>query len=399
AGLAAWLAASAAWSFWPAGTLRDLSKTLPLAAGVVGIAAWVATGRELRRALWMWASAVTLRLVADGIRLWAERGWGTVFREGRYAADFLWTHPNVASVLGCLAAMVWVGLLPRAGTPWRRRGSIACACACLLYVLFLGSRGPQAVFAAILLLWPVALAPGWKCKTAALALAVLGAAGLWGAADRLNPRFADARTMSGANRRSDIWAHSWMLAKQRPLAGWGYGKKAFVRLVYENPDQRAPDVPVRFPHAHSFWLMLFVEGGAVGTALGAAAWAVLFAGLARRRPETGFQSLENPPKPGSNHWKNGETGFQSLEENAETGFQSLEKPAKPGSNHWKNAETGFQSLENAPSRGERILVGLMAAMTLGYGVADFPDSGVRMALWLLAGICAGVGAADAGGGK
>lgn len=358
--LAAWMAATVAWSFWPAGSARDLAKLLPLGAGMVGLAAWTGTGREMRRALWLWASVVTVRLAADGVRLWAERGWATVFREGRYAVDFLWTHPNVASVAGCLAAMVWVGLLPRAGTGWRFRqgrgwarwGSLAAAAVCLGYVLVLGSRGPQAVFALVVLAWPAALARGWRRKAVAVLLAAAVGAGLWMAAARVNPRFGDTRTMSGANRRSDIWSHAWMLAKQRPLVGWGYGKKAFERLVYENPGQRAPDVPVRFPHAHSHWLMLFVEGGAIGAGLGLAAWAALLAGVWKGRPKQ-IEHLEH-----------------------------LEYFAPPPS---------------PVPRAERVLATLMVLFVLGYGVADFPDNGARTALWLLGGICAGIAGGTTGG--
>lgn len=72
-----------------------------------------------------------------------------------------------------------------------------------------------------------------------------------------------------------------MLADRRPVAGYGFGKKAFLKAFYENPDQRSPLVPVRYPHAHSYWLMLYFQGGAVGFFLWSAGWLALAARLLR----------------------------------------------------------------------------------------------------------------------
>ena len=134
-----------------------------------------------------------------------------------------------------------------------------------------------------------------------------------------------------------------MIAKQRPATGWGYGKKAFTRLVYENPEQRPPSVPVRFPHAHSYWLMLYVQGGAVAFALGAAAWGALLAGLARAT-----------------------------------------RQADPG--------PGVALGARLAARSVPVLLGMALLLLLGYGVADYPDSAVRAAMWLLGGMSVALGA-------
>lgn len=345
--LALWTLLGAAWSVHPAGTLRDAAKCIPLWLGAAGLPAWLGGARELRRALWLGAGAVTARLALDLACLAASRGVPGVLAEARFAPDFLWTHPNVCSMMACLAAMVWLGLLPRARGGWGRWGSLAAAGACGAYLVALGSRGPQAVFAGTVLLWPAAWLPGWKAKAAALLAAAALGWGAWSAAGVVNPRFREAKTMSGANRRGDIWRHSWMLAKRRPAVGWGYGKKAFERLIYDNPEQRAPDVPVRFPHAHSHWLMLAVQGGAVGFGLAAAAWVSLWGGLARAARRAGRRAAAGSAEGGG-----GRRGA------------------------WRAAMA---------ARAVPVLLLMMSLLVAAYGVADYPDSTVRVAMWLLAG--------------
>ena len=94
--------------------------------------------------------------------------------------------------------------------------------------------------------------------------AVLVALALWSAMGVVNPRFKDVATMRRYNNRTIVWNHTSMLLREwSPWVGFGFGKKAFKRAYYENPNQRAPFTPDRnliFPHAHSYWRMVRFEG-------------------------------------------------------------------------------------------------------------------------------------------
>ena len=72
-----------------------------------------------------------------------------------------------------------------------------------------------------------------------------------------------------------------MLADQRPMLGYGFGKKAFYKAVYANPRERAPLVPVRYPHPHCYWLMLYFQGGVPGLLFWSLGWLLLFWRLGR----------------------------------------------------------------------------------------------------------------------
>jgi O-antigen ligase len=96
----------------------------------------------------------------------------------------------------------------------------------------------------------------------------------------VNPRFRDP-TMANFNQRDVVWEHARMLADQRPVLGYGFGKKAFEKAFYRNPEHRAPLVHFRYPHAHSYWLMLYFQGGAIGLAIWSLGWLALGFGLFR----------------------------------------------------------------------------------------------------------------------
>lgn len=87
--------------------------------------------------------------------------------------------------------------------------------------------------------------------------------------------------MINFNSRDSVWGHSKLLADRKPILGYGFGKKAFEKAVYDNPDQRPPLVPFRYPHAHQYWLMLYFQGGVVGFTLWSLGWLALLIRLAR----------------------------------------------------------------------------------------------------------------------
>ncbi len=343
--LAAWAVASAGWSLEGGDVWRDCTKSLPLALGVMGLGAWLSGngGLVVRRAAWVSACVVTLRLVVEGAQLVRICGWDGVWSGARYVDvaghPYLYTHPNVSSMLAGMAALVFMAYWPALwkgrrgeGAGWRLAalwGSAAGAAADVWYVLMMGSRGPQMAFAAAALLLPVFWLPGWKWRLAAVLAGAVAGCVLVAGAGRINPRFEDRMTMRGANRRADIWRCATGRVSARPWTGWGYGKRAFHRMIYEHPKLPAPrQLPFVFPHAHSYWLMLVVQGGYVALAAGLAAWGGLALGLLlalRRIPGSAMAARATPA-----------------------------------------------------------LLLTLLAMVLGYGVADFPDSVLRTCQFLLA---------------
>lgn len=334
---AAWAVLSAAWSYYPAGSVRDLAKSAPLALAVLALPAVFDRPDRIWAALLASAGVVTATLTADLVRLGGALGWPTLLTEARFYHPYLYTHPNVSSMMAGLCALVFLarGL---AGAPGlARKAPLAIGLALdLVYLVVLASRGPQAVFALAALAFPVILLPGWRSRLAAAALAALAGWGLWLAAEHINPRFND-RTMGNFNNRDTAWGHSKMLADLRPVRGYGFGKKAYVKAVYENPAQRAPLVPVRYPHAHSYWLMLYFQGGAVGFALWGLGWLALLGRLLRFSSRAGRQ-----------------------------------------------AAGGWRARLRARVLPAALLAGVFYVLV--YGIGDFPDSVIRASLFYLIGL-------------
>jgi hypothetical protein len=283
-----WALLSWLWSFEPAGTARDLIKAAPLVLAALAIPVVFDRPGRIWAAVLASAGVVTVRLGLDLFRVAFFLGWPSVLEAARFFHPYLYTHPNVSSMMAGLCVLVFAarGL---AGAPGAgRKAALAAGVALnLAYLVVMGSRGPQAVFGALVLAVPVFLLPGWRLRIAALGLALGLGFGLCSVAHKVNPRFQDG-TMGSFNRRDTIWGHAKMLADQRAWTGHGFGKKAFVKAVYDNPVQRAPRVPVKYPHTHSYWLMLYFQGGRIAFGLWSLGWLALgirlgrFAGRAER---------------------------------------------------------------------------------------------------------------------
>mgnify|MGYP001765305457 CR=1 FL=1 len=337
-----WAVLSASWSFYPPGSVRDLVKSTPLALGVLAIPAIFDRPGRIWAALLASAGVVTATLTADLVRLYGALGWPTMLTEARYFHPYLYTHPNVSSMMAGLCALTFVARFTAGAPGWGRKALLAVGLALdVAYLVALASRGPQAVFALAALAFPVVLLPGWRSRLAAAALAAFVGWGLWHDAAQINPRFHDG-TMGTFNNRDTAWGHSKLLADRRPVLGYGFGKKAFVKAVYENPDQRAPLVPVRYPHAHSYWLMLYFQGGAVGLALWGLGWLALFGRLLRFAARAGQQV--------SGGW-----------------LERLRVRVLPS----------------------LLAVGLLYILI--YGIGDFPDSVIRASLFYLIGLALALG--------
>lgn len=288
-----WAAASAGWSVVPAGAWRNLVKSIPLAMGVWGLP--LVLGGRTRSALASAAGILSVRLAADLVRLGTALGWGRCLLAGaRYEHPYLFTHPNVSSMMAALSALAWVALAADGVRGKWRQGLLAAGLAVDgAYLLAMGSRGPQIVFAAALMAYPLLAAPGWKARLAALLAAAAACSGLWLGAARINPRMVDS-TMDGFHGRDVVWRYVARLYPEHPVRGFGYGKRTFKQIAYHDHSRRPlPWQPVYYPHAHSYWLMLAFQGGGVAVALWGGGWLLLLAGLLRglRRAGKGAAGL------------------------------------------------------------------------------------------------------------
>lgn len=331
-----WSLLSVGWSFDPAGTARDLTQAAPMVLAVLAVPTIFDRPGRIWAALVGSAGLVTVRLGVDLIRLFVDLGWPTVMTEARFFHPYLYTHPNVSSMMAGLCVFVFVarGLTGAPGR-WQKGLLAAGVLLDLVYLVVLASRGPQAVFAAVALLFPLVLVPGWRPRLVAAVLVAAVGFGLWREADAINPRFRD-QTMFNFNNRDTVWSHSKMMADRKPVLGYGFGKRTFVKAIYENPSQRPPLVPVRFPHAHQYWLMLYFQGGAVGFALWSLGWLLLFIRLGR---------------------------FAQRADRAASGWR-----------------------ERLQVRILPMLLLTGMAFILIYGLGDFPDHAIRLAQFYLAGL-------------
>lgn len=331
-----WALASVAWSFYPEGTARDWLKSAPMVLAALAIPVIFDRPDRIWAALLGSAGMVTITLAGDLARLFSLLGWPWTMSAARFFHPYLYTHPNVSSMMAGLCALVFAarGL---AGAPgWWRKALLATGLLVdLAYLVVMASRGPQVVFALAVLVFPLLLVPGWRARLVAAVLALAVGFGLWEAAGWVNPRFND-RTMAHFNSRDTVWGHTKMLADRKPVMGYGFGKKTFMKAVYENPEQRAPRVPVRYPHAHSYWLMLYFQGGAIGFALWSLGWLALGLRLA---------------------------------------------------GHPRRAEQGVVAWgDRLRVRVLPMLLGIGIAYILIYGIGDFPDNVIRHVQFYLAGL-------------
>jgi hypothetical protein len=276
-----WALASLGWSFHPAGSARDLVKAAPMALAALAVPVIFDRPGRVWGAVTASAVLITARLALDLVRIFRLLGWSWALVAARYLHPYLYTHPNVSSMMAGLCALVFAAWW-LTGAP-RRGGHLLLALGLALDLVYLGvmaSRGPQLIFVLAMLAFPLILLPGWRLRLVAAVLAVALGAGLWQVLPKVNPRFRD-RTMVDFNQRGRIWSHVRRLAARQPVQGYGFGKKAFVKAVYEHPEVRPPRAPFRYPHAHSYWLMLVIQGGAVGTALWGLGWLALVVRLGR----------------------------------------------------------------------------------------------------------------------
>jgi len=331
-----WAVCSTAWSFDPAGTRHDLGNAALLVVSTLAVSMLFDRPSRIWAAVVASAGLITIRLSWDLIRLFSELGWPTVLTEARFFHPYLYTHPNVSSMMAGLCVLVLVARwVAGARGGWQKAGLAAGILLNLVYLVVLASRGPQIVFALVMLAFPIVLLPGWRSRLVAAVLILVVGFGLCKGAMVLNPRFRD-RSMGNFNTRDTVWGHSKLLADRKPILGYGFGKRAFEKAVYDNPDQRPPLVAFRYPHTHQYWLMLYFQGGIVGFTLWTLGWLTLLIRLARYK-----------------------TRQERLAVNWQSRLQSRLLPA---------------------------LLGMGIVYILIYGLGDYPDHVIRRSQFFLAGL-------------
>ncbi len=250
---------------------RDLVKIGKVMAATLGIAAVFDTRAKLRRGMLYSAAAVTLVLAADLLRLSLTLG-SSLLAQARYTEPFALNHPNVASMMAILCGWIWVSEACGARRDRRRVWLLLPALLCLAYVVALASRGPQLALA-VSLAAACLLAPAtWRGRVWAAGIyGVIGCVVVLNVA-RIAPRFLESDTMRTFSSRDEVWRRTATLCAQRPLLGYGYGKKSFDAAF------RATQPPAdwfHYPHAHQYWLKNAFEFGVVGMGLLAVAWGAL----------------------------------------------------------------------------------------------------------------------------
>ena len=266
------LGAAVLWSWGWRGLPQSLalSATALLAACALLVAAGLsASQRDDRETMfaifcWAWVGAGLLNLVVAGVQVfapaWADGHWiGIPNTRGRAMGNL--RQPNHLSSLLMWAGVAVVGLL------LLRRMALAWAAALLAAMVFgvvLTASRTGGLSVGLLALWGLLdrrlpKQARWLLLSAPLIYAL----SWWGlsqwasvtqAAFGGEQRLAET-DLSGS--RFGIWANTWALIKQQPLAGVGFGNFNMAWTLTPFPDR-----PVAFfDHSHNLPLQLAVELG------------------------------------------------------------------------------------------------------------------------------------------
>ncbi len=107
-----------------------------------------------------------------------------------------------------------------------------------------------------------------------LALAIASGAIIELSRDTITTRIADTKTQIAAMQaigslggRSELYGDTWHMAKLQPWFGWGLGSYGTIFSFYNTQTSPIDKLPIYYEDAHSDWLQLFAETGAIGTIL------------------------------------------------------------------------------------------------------------------------------------
>ncbi len=273
-----WLLLSLLWSVDRAGSVRDLTKNLDIAAVAFVITALFACRKGVERLLLYSATGFGFLFAYDLGRMWIHLR-GNLLAGAHGFEPFILVHSNVAAMMAGASFMVFLyfaWIWRRNG--WRLAGCLLGALVTLAYEYVIASRGPQVALAATVACAGFLLLPGWRGKTIWLGLIIVGGLVLVAGLGRVNPRFLDHASMQGFTGRDVAWEHTLVLSKERPWLGYGYGKPVFVK-VYKGSNP--PASPFDFAHPHQYWLYVLFGQGWLGVGLHVVAWSLLLARLLR----------------------------------------------------------------------------------------------------------------------
>lgn len=247
---------------------RDFVKALPMLALAFAIPLVLHNRSRIETVLLYSAVGLTTIVGYDLVRLIVKLGPDAVAKAHSFE-PFILNHSNVSSMAAGAAFFVL------AYFAWQWRTDRARLGLCLLgiavnlaYKVVIASRGPQVALIGAIGAAGILLLPGWRKKVLWVMVPVLAG----GILLIVNPRFGDKASMRGLCDRDKVWAHTWELAKERPVFGYGFGKKVFEEVYHSsNP----PASPFKFHHTHEYWLFALFQHGWTGLLLYATAWALL----------------------------------------------------------------------------------------------------------------------------
>ncbi len=268
-------------------SIRDVLGFLEIAAGTLAVSVIFNNMEKALLAMRYSAFAITTIIFYDLVRLFLALG-GNILAEAHSYRPFILNHPNVSAMMAALSSLVF---LYEAYRNWsvNRRHSFFYALLlfiCFSYIIVIASRGVQFAFLFSIFVMGFFL-PGWKSKLIWLLVFIVLTCGTGFVLVEKNPRYkeiTDVFKIEDKNKliahiwkkvlteRPTVWQHTYKLIKERPLFGYGYGKRVFREVYYSS---EPPTSPFYYPHCHSFWLKLFFEFGIVGASVHILAWALL----------------------------------------------------------------------------------------------------------------------------
>jgi O-antigen ligase len=258
---------------WAAPEARQFERSIKFALVLLAIPALAATpalATPLFSGVWLGALAAGAVAAWQLWRLNGDRAYAFGFTNAIAFGD-------LALLLALWSAVGWQHA-KQSLTQWIAAGAVAAAC---FAVIASGTRG--AWFTAPLLV-PLLLCSRSRSPAAApsrlrwqslgiVVLVLLG--GLWAAMeDGVHRRVQDAarevvdywysgRSETSIGQRLAHAKLAWEMGWDRPLLGWG--KAGYVEEKQRRVDaQQAPEILLRFGHAHNEWLDLWAKAGLLG---------------------------------------------------------------------------------------------------------------------------------------
>jgi O-antigen ligase len=271
-----WALASGLWTVSVSGTTFLLSSLAIAFIYMLAFASLVTSRRVLERVLFAFAAA------ALGIGVFAIAafllGYSKDLVEGRSAGGA--GDPNFFAAYQLVALPLVIVLATEVRKRWLRVALVATVIVVIGSVLMSVSRGgllTLAVIAVAMVALPARTFFGSpRQKRALLAVCVVGAAiafsfSAGSVVPRLKATFAGESTNAAAqgSGRLEVWAAAWMSAKERPLAGLGYG--AFLNasndLLVRTPGINFEHFELRPQEVHNAYLGSLAELGIPGLVL------------------------------------------------------------------------------------------------------------------------------------